>query len=86
MTGGLRDMAVKTEKMSYEEALEELKQIVARLNEGKVTLDESLQLYKRGNELAAYCDKKLREVTQKISEVNKASGTEDPLNIEDSDV
>ena len=79
-------MSKNIEKMSYEEALEELKQIVAKLNEGKVTLDESLQLYKRGNELAAYCDKKLREVTQKISEVNKATGSEDPLNIEDSDV
>ena len=79
-------MSKNIEKMSYEEALEELKQIVAKLNEGKVTLDESLQLYKRGNELAAYCDKKLREVTQKISEVNKSTGGEDPLNIEDSDV
>ena len=79
-------MSKSIEKMSYEEALEELKQIVAKLNEGKVTLDESLQLYKRGNELSSYCDKKLREVTQKISEVNKASGGEDPLNIEESDV
>ena len=78
-------MAGKIDKLSYEEALEELKQIVARLNEGKVTLDESLQLYKRGNELSSYCDKKLREVTQKISEVNKATGAEDPLNIEESD-
>ena len=79
-------MPDKKDKMSYEEALDELKQIVAKLNEGKVTLDESLQLYKRGNELAAYCDKKLREVTQKISEVNKANGGEDPLNIEESEV
>ena len=79
-------MPDKKDKMSYEEALDELKQIVAKLNEGKVTLDESLQLYKRGNELAAYCDKKLKEVTQKISEVNKATGGEDPLNIEESDV
>jgi exodeoxyribonuclease VII small subunit len=79
-------MPDKKAKMSYEEALEELKQIVAKLNEGKVTLDESLQLYKRGNELAAYCDNKLREVTQKISEVNKANGGEDPLNIEESEV
>ena len=79
-------MPDKKDKMSYEEALEELKQIVAKLNEGKVTLDESLQLYKRGNELSSYCDKKLREVTQKISEVNKATGGEDPLNIEESDV
>ena len=79
-------MSDKIEKLSYEEALDELKQIVAKLNEGKVTLDESLQLYKRGNELAAYCDKKLKEVTQKISVVNKATGGEDPLNIEESDV
>ena len=79
-------MSDKIEKLSYEQALDELKQIVAKLNEGKVTLDESLQLYKRGNELAAYCDKKLKEVTQKISEVNKATGGEDPLNIEESDV
>ena len=79
-------MSDKIEKLSYEEALDELKQIVAKLNEGKVNLDESLQLYKRGNELAAYCDKKLKEVTQKISVVNKATGGEDPLNIEESDV
>ena len=79
-------MSDKIEKLSYEEAFDELKQIVAKLNEGKVTLDESLQLYKRGNELAAYCDKKLKEVTQKISEVNKATGGEDPLNIEESAV
>ncbi len=69
-------------KITYEEAIEELRKIVNTLNEGKVSLDESIKLYERGIELANICDKKLKEVEEKVSIINKENGSEDPLNIE----
>ena len=40
---------------SYEQAREELVEVVRRLETGGVTLEESLLLWERGEELAAIC-------------------------------
>lgn len=76
----------KNKEMTYEECITELRQTVAKLSDGKVTLDESLKLYERGIELVAICEKKLNEVTARIEALNKANGSTDPLNISDSGV
>ncbi|MCR4702152.1 MAG: exodeoxyribonuclease VII small subunit [Saccharofermentans sp.] len=76
----------KDKKMTYEDAMAELRQTVAKLSEGKATLDESLKLYERGIELVNICETKLNEVTARIEAVNKANGTTDPLNISESGV
>jgi len=76
----------KDNEMTYEECMAELRQTVAKLSEGKATLDESLKLYERGIELVAVCEKRLNEVTARIEAVNKANGTTDPLNISESGV
>lgn len=68
--------------LTYEEAIIELNKIVSTLNSGKVSLDDSIKYYQRGIELAQYCDKKLTEVEQKISIVNKANGSIDQLNLD----
>ena len=54
----------------YEDAVRELEQIVSKLSEGKVSLDESLALYTRGIELSKLCQDRLTEIEQKISIVN----------------
>jgi exodeoxyribonuclease VII small subunit len=77
--------AMEDEQMTYESAIAELKQLINTLNEGRTTLDESIKLYSRGIELASFCDKRLKEVEQKISAVNSESG-EDILNISKEDV
>ncbi|MCH4154573.1 MAG: exodeoxyribonuclease VII small subunit [Saccharofermentans sp.] len=76
---------MEDEQMTYESAIAELKQLINTLNEGRTTLDESIKLYSRGIELASFCDKRLKEVEQKISAVNSESG-EDILNISKEDV
>jgi exodeoxyribonuclease VII small subunit len=43
------------DRPSYEQAREELVEIVRRLEAGGVTLEESLQLWERGEELAKIC-------------------------------
>ncbi len=76
----------KDKEMTYEAALTELRQTVAKLSEGKATLDESLKLYERGVELVGICENKLNEVTARIEAVNKENGTTDPLNISETGV
>ena len=43
------------EKPSYEEAREELVEVVRRLEAGGTTLEESLALWERGEKLATIC-------------------------------
>ena len=76
----------KDKEMTYEVAMTELRQTVAKLSEGKATLDESLKLYERGVELVGICENKLNEVTARIEAVNKENGTTDPLNISETGV
>ena len=76
----------KDNGITYEAAMTELRQTVAKLSEGKATLDESLKLYTRGIELSKQCDDKLKEIEPRIEAVNKANGTTDPLNISESGV
>ena len=44
-----------TTSPSYEQAREELVEVVRRLETGGVTLEESLSLWERGEELAVIC-------------------------------
>lgn len=43
------------EALSYEQAKEELVSIVATLESGSASLEESMQLWERGEKLAAHC-------------------------------
>jgi len=51
---------------SYEAALEELEQLVARLESGQMPLDELLSGYQRGAALLAYCRERLDQVENQI--------------------
>ncbi|MGQ9556646.1 MAG: exodeoxyribonuclease VII small subunit [Desulfurispora sp.] len=52
---------------SFEEALKELEEVVARLESGNLTLEKSLELYARGLELGKYCHEVLQNAEQQIS-------------------
>lgn len=52
--------------LSYEEARDELVQVVARLEQGGTTLEESLQLWERGETLAARCEEWLIGARQRL--------------------
>lgn len=55
-------MAVKT----FEESMLELEQVVAALESGDVTLDESLKLFEKGIKLSKSCQKQLDEAEKKV--------------------
>ncbi|MBL3679086.1 exodeoxyribonuclease VII small subunit [Leucobacter chromiireducens] len=52
--------------LSYEEARDELIQVVSRLEQGGSTLEESLQLWERGEVLAARCEEWLLGARQRL--------------------
>ena len=56
-------------KMSFEEALEELKDIVATLESGDGKLDAAIASYERGAKLKQYCEQKLKEAQVKIDKI-----------------
>ncbi len=57
-------------KMSFEQALEELKEIVERLEQGQGELDQAIEAYQRGALLKQHCEAKLRDAEQKIAKIS----------------
>jgi len=53
-------------KLSYEQARDELANVVATLEAGGVGLEESLKLWERGEELAAICQQWLDGARAKL--------------------
>lgn len=56
----------------FEKSLDELEKIVARLESGDVSLDDSIKLFERGMELTNKCRKTLENARQKIITLTEA--------------
>jgi len=79
------DIPSDIKKMTFEEALDELKSIVAKLEQGQGTLDSAIGDYTRGAALKRHCDAKLREAQAKIEKISLAadgSAKSEPLDVE----
>lgn len=57
------------EALTYEQARDELIAIVAKLEAGAVTLDESLALWERGEVLAVRCQHLLEGARERVEKV-----------------
>ena len=56
-------------KLSFEDALKELEDIVRRLEAGNAKLDEALAAYERGALLKQHCESKLREAQARVDKI-----------------
>lgn len=56
-------------KLSFEDALAELEQIVGRLEAGRSKLDDAIAAYERGALLKRHCEAKLREAQMKVEQI-----------------
>jgi exodeoxyribonuclease VII small subunit len=71
--------------MSFEQALQELRQIVERLEKGEGKLDDAIAAYERGALLKRHCEQKLREAEAKIEKIkvdDSGSVGSEPLDVE----
>ncbi len=69
--------AAPVDDLSYEDARDELIAIVARLEAGSATLDESLGLWERGEALAARCQELLDGAQARIAAAREDGSTGD---------
>ncbi len=59
--------SAKTEQtLTFEGALTELENIVVRMEEGQLSLEQSLATYKRGAELLKFCQAQLVDAQQQV--------------------
>jgi exodeoxyribonuclease VII small subunit len=55
----------------FEAAIAELESVVKKLEEGDLTLEQSLALYERGVQLSRYCHSRLEEAERRIELLNE---------------
>ncbi len=67
-------MAQKKKEPSFEEGLEELEQVVKKLEDGELPLEKSLELFEKGVKLSESCHKQLREAEHKVEILLKKDG------------
>ncbi|MBF9150234.1 exodeoxyribonuclease VII small subunit [Novosphingobium jiangmenense] len=63
------DIASNLAGLSFEEALKELETVVRRLESGDAPLDESIDLYARGDALRAHCQARLDAAQARIEAI-----------------
>ncbi len=73
------------QSLSFEKALAELELIVDRLEQGKVDLEQSIEIYSRGEALKKHCESLLKLAEARIEKITlrpdgTPSGTE-PLDV-----
>ena len=73
-------------RLPFERAMEELETIIKRLEGGQVPLEESVQIYERGEALKRRCEELLRQAEARVEKIThdasgKATGTE-PLDVD----
>lgn len=72
----------------FDEVMERLEDIVASLERGDLSLEESLKIFEEGMKLVGTCSKKLEEAEQKVTllvEQSEGRYTQQPFEIEEKE-
>jgi exodeoxyribonuclease VII small subunit len=65
----MTDEGTDLSQMSFEQALKSLEEIVRRLESGDVPLEESIDLYERGEQLRKLCQARLDTAQARIEKI-----------------
>lgn len=75
-------MAEKKEK-SFEENLENLENIVKKLENGDIPLDDAINEFNEAMKLAKICDDKLKNAEEALTKIVKPDGSTENFEIKD---
>jgi len=59
------------EKLSFEEAIKELTNIVGKIEQGQIPLQDSLEQYEKGMALIKHCRTILQKAEKRIEKISK---------------
>lgn len=72
-------MARKNDSQQFEQSLAELEEIVSNMEQGDLSLEDSLAAFEKGVKLTKECQKSLKSVEQKV---NKLLAKDNKITIE----
>lgn len=58
-------------KMSFEDAMSALEDVVRQLESGDVPLEKSIALYEHGAKLKAHCEARLKDAEAKVAQITQ---------------
>jgi exodeoxyribonuclease VII small subunit len=70
-------VAKKEDKFDFEKALQELELLVEKMEEGDMSLEDSLKQFERGVSLTRSCQKALADAEQKVQMLLKNAGKDE---------
>lgn len=71
-----KTMTAEPTHFNFEQALKELEELVGRMEQGNLSLEDSLKAFERGIELTRNCQQALKEAEQKVEIlINKGDQT-----------
>lgn len=65
------------EKMTFEQAINELEKIVGRLESGDIPLEEALDIYQKGMQYSKFCHDRLKNAEDQLTKVLTDTGEEE---------
>lgn len=66
-------------QQSFAGAMTDLEEIVRKLEQGDVPLEEAIDLYKKGMELSQFCHEKLTNAEQQLISIVGEDGSKQPF-------
>ena len=73
----------KQSKFDFEQALEDLEELVTSMEDGELTLEESLQAFEKGIKLTRECQAALKNAEQKVQVLLNENGDTKELDLDD---
>ncbi|PFA61897.1 exodeoxyribonuclease VII small subunit [Bacillus sp. AFS015802] len=67
-------MAKSKDELSFEMAMEQLEEIVEKLEEGEVPLEKALEFYQKGMDLSKYCHDTLQKAENQLTKMMTDEG------------
>ncbi|WP_164218084.1 exodeoxyribonuclease VII small subunit [Virgibacillus sp. YIM 98842] len=76
---------MKTDEISFEEAMEKLEEIVSKLEEGEIPLEKAINYYQEGMQLSKICNDKLENAQEKMTQIMSEEGKIDVFHTQEEE-
>ena len=70
----------------FEKTLDELEQLVTSMEDGELSLEESLQAFEKGIKLTRECQTALKQAEQKVQVLINENGDSEDLQVDELDI
>ncbi|ARI77102.1 exodeoxyribonuclease VII small subunit [Halobacillus mangrovi] len=78
-------MTESKEELSFEQAMDQLEDLVEKLETGEVPLEKAIQYYQEGMKLSKVCNEKLGNVEKQMQQIMNEHGEFEPFSIQEED-